>query len=454
MSEKTFTRRRFLAGAMASGALLSQACGRTFSIVPRHVLGGAGFVAPSERVNIAKVGCGGMGHADLNGVQDNPNVNIVGLCDVDWERAAGAFNRHPSVAHYRDYRLMLDELGDTIDAVMISTPDHTHAQVAMAAMRRGKHIFVQKPMAHNIAEVRMMTQAARKYGVASHMGIQGHAGEGWRLMWEWIVKHNAIGKVREVKIWTDRPIWPQDVDRPAESVAVPDTLNWDLWLGPASWRPYNPIYAPFKWRGWYDFGTGALGDMGCHMFDAPFSVLNLGYPTSVEAECSPLRTETYPAWSRITYEFPERGEMPPVTLTWYDGKKKPEMPPELEEGRNLGGNTQIFIGDEGVITCGPNGQSPRIIPEKRMKEFAKTKPEKVLDRSIGHYEEWIEACKGGKPAGANFDYSGPMTEVVHLGNLALRTGHRIEFDPKALKVTNCDYANKFIGRDYRQGWEL
>ena len=432
-------------------AVLTQACSR-FHIVPRRVLGGRGYVPPSEKLNIAGIGVGGQGGGDIDGVSSQ---SIVALCDVDERRAADTFKRFPEARQYRDFRVMLDrEKG--IDAVTVSTPDHVHAAAASAAIARGKHVFVQKPLTHSIYEARRLTEMAREQKVATHMGIQGHAGDGMRRLAEWIGA-GVVGPVREVHIWTNRPIWPQGIDRPKESPEVPPELDWDLWLGPAPARPYHPCYLPFNWRGWWDFGTGALGDIGCHAMDASFWILDLGAADTVEveAETAPVNDETAPEWSQITFHFPARGEKPPLRLFWYDGGKTPPVPDELkEEGRGLpGDNGVLFVGDKGkIISPELYGGGPRLIPEARMKEF--DRPPETLASSIGHYLEWIQACKGGAPAGANFDYAGPLTETALLGNLAVRAGEKIRWSAKKMEVTNCPKANRYVRDAYRRGWRL
>ena len=437
------SRRHFLATTAAATA--------AFTIVPRHVLGGPGYTPPSDKLNIAGIGVGGMGRTNLLGCESE---NIYALCDVDRKYAAITFKKYPKAKKYTDYRKMLEK-EKSIDAVIVATPDHTHAVIAMLAMRLGKHAFVQKPLTSTIYEARMLTEAARKYKVASQMGNQGHAGEGNRLMCEWVAD-GAIGQVREVHCWTDRPggRWAQGVERPEETPRVPRTLDWDLWLGPAPYRPYHPAYMPFKWRGWWDFGTGSLGDMAAHIMDTPVWVLNLGYPTSVEAISTPVNSETAPLSSIITYQFPARGKLPPVKLTWYDGGLMPRLPDELEEGRRMGDNDGgvLLVGDKGTIMCGCYGKIPRLIPETRMAAYEK--PPKTLPRSPGIHEGWIRACKGGQPASSNFDVSGPLTEIMLLGNLALRTGRRLEWDGPNMKVTNVPEANQYVHREYREGWSL
>jgi len=441
-----------------------QAATLTFSslmIVPRHVLGGKGFIAPSDKLNIAGIGVGGMGGHNIKEMQTQ---NIVALCDVDWEHARKTFELFPTAKRYKDFRKMLEQQKD-IDAVVVSTPDHTHVVAAMAAIQHGKHVYCEKPLTYSVFEARQLSAAARQAKVATQMGTQGHAMESARLLCEWIWD-GAIGPVREVHAWTPHPVWPQGIERPTDTPPVPDTLDWDLWLGPAPYRPYHPAYLPALWRGWWDFGTGGLGDMGCHIFDPIFWALKLGHPTSVEASHSifvrePMNwkkqrnTESFPQASIVYYRFPARGEMPPLKLTWYDGGLMPETPEELEEGRKMGDQFGgvLYIGDKGKILTGSHGANGvRIIPESKMNAYQK--PAATLARSIGHREEWIEACKGGQPAGANFDYAGPLTEVVLLGNIALRTGKKLLWDGENMKFTNVPAANQYLHREYRAGWTL
>jgi len=437
-----------------------------FTIVPRRVLGGSGYVPPSEKLNIAGIGVGGRGASDLEAVSSE---NIVALCDVDQNRAAETFNKFPTARVYRDFREMLSEEKENIDAVVIGAPDHIHAPAAIRAMKMQKHVYCEKPMAHTIYEAREMTRVARKMNVVTQMGNQGHAGEGLRLTYEFI-HDGAIGTVREVHVWTDRAgvpggksWWPQGIDRPEGSWPVPETLDWDLWLGPAPWRPYAKFpgkndelvaYCPFNWRGWFDFGCGALGDMAVHNADPAFFCLDLDAPTAVEAETSPVNNETFPKWSIITYYFPAKGERPPVKLVWYDGGKLPPRPPELEEERQLGSNGILFIGDEGKLLGPGHAGAPRLIPESRMKEYGK--PPQILPRSIGHYAEWVQACKDNKPqdAKAGFSYSGPFTEALLVGNLAVRLGKRIEWDAEKMRATNAPEADNYITKFYRAGWTL
>lgn len=404
-------------------------------------------ISPNEKLNVAAVGAGGKGESDIRSV--GRTENVVALCDVDQKRAAGTFEKFPNATKYKDFRVMLDKQGNEIDAITVSTPDHMHAIVAMTAMQQGKHVFVQKPLTHDIAEARMLTEAARKLGVATHMGNQGHQGEGVRRVSEWIWA-GRIGPVKEVHMWTNRPVWPQPVTRPTETPPVPETLDWDLWLGTAPTRPYHPAYCPHNWRGWWDFGCGALGDMGCHVMDAAYTALKLGYPTAVEAQSEGANEEGGPEWSIIKYEFPARGDMPPVNAYWYDGGKLPERPAAVPPDEKLGDDSSgtLFIGDNGMITCGEYSGSPRLVP------YEKPNVPRSLPSSPGHYQTWINACKGGEPAGGNFDYAGPFTEMVLLGNMAIRVGQRIEWDGPNMKCTNLPEANKYVRRTYREGWTI
>ncbi len=444
---KTFPRRRF---ATATAGITAA------TIVPASVLGGGTKKPPSETLNIAGIGVGGQGAADLKAVSSE---HIVALCDVDERRASGTFKRYPKAARYKDFRKMLEKEADRIDAVVVATPDHVHAPAAMAAIKAGKHVYCEKPLTHSVREARRVAEAARKHGVATQMGNQGQASERTRRICEYI-QGGAIGTVREVHVWTDRPMrglldtyWPQGVKRPAATPPVPAGLDWDLWLGPAPQRPYHPAYLPFTWRGWWDFGTGALGDIGCHALDPVFRALKLGRPESVWATSSLVNEETYPLSSIVRYWFPARGELPPVTLTWYDGGMKPPRPTELPDGRNFGANGTLYVGDEGMML------GAMIIPEKRRRAF--DPPPKTIPRSPGHHREWLDACRGGTPAGSNFDWAGPLAEAVLLGNIALRrelrndiAKMRLRWDGEKMKVTNLPAANRFIRREYRAGWTL
>jgi predicted dehydrogenase len=448
VNKNQVTRREFMGSAAAVSA--------AFTIVPSHVLGGPGKTPPSEKLNIASVGAGGRASGDIQAVS---HENIVALCDVDWRHAGGTFKRFSKAKKYKDFRQMLDKEDKNIDAVIVGTPDHIHAVASIAAIKRGKHVYCEKPLTHSVYEARKVAEAAREHKVATQMGNQGQASEATRRISEFIWG-GAIGKVHEVHVWTDRPMrgllntyWPQGVDRPTDTPAPPDYVDWDLWLGPAPARPYHPAYAPFKWRGWWDFGTGALGDIGCHSMDPIFRALKLGAPTSVEATSTLVNNETYPVASMVRYEFPARGDLPPVKLTWYDGGMRPRRPDELENGRSIGDNGTLYIGDQGKML------GNTIIPESKRRDYKP--PEPSIPRSPGHHQEWIDACKGGKPAGSNFDWAGPLAEAVLLGNIALRRAlkekvvrMKLQWDPKAFKITNLPEANEYLHREYRKGWSL
>jgi len=452
----TVPRRTFLSTATAATA--------GFTIVPRHVLGGQGTPAPSDKLNIAGVGVGGMGK---NNIDRCAAENIVALCDVDFDLADPVFQKYPDAKRYRDFRVMLDEQKD-IDAVVIATPDRSHAVIAIAAMERKKHVYVQKPLTHSVSEARLLTEAARKHNVVTQMGNQGHSGEGSRLLCE-MVWDGAIGAVREAHAWTNRPVWPSgiEVGRPTETPEVPPGLDWDLWLGPAPFRPYHPTYHPAKWRAWWEFGTGSLGDMGCHIVDPLFWALKLKYPVKVEANTSAYwpafferaepKNEMFPRSTIVRFKFPAREGMPEVDLTWWDGGLMPARPAGLEPGRRMGDldGGILLIGDEGAIMAGCYGESPRLVPESAMKKYGR--PPRSLERipegPDGHEKDWIRACKGGPPAASNFDYSGPLSEAVLMGNLAVRFPDRELFwDGEAMAVTNDADANAYVRRGYREGW--
>ena len=443
------------------------AAAATFQIVAPSVLGLRGQTPPSGKVNVAGIGVGGMGGNNIAKCAER--ANITALCDVDHGYAAGTFRKYPGARVWRDFREMLDQQKD-IDAVVIATPDHSHAVIATACMRAGKHVYVQKPLAHSVHEARVLTETARDCKVVTQMGNQGHSGDGARLVREWL-QAGAIGPVREVHAWTNRPVWPQGVEvgRPIDTPAVPEGLDWDRWIGPAAMRPYHPIYAPNKWRAWWDFGTGSLGDLGCHVLDPVFWALDLGAPTSVEGCVSTYwhefwqktepKNETYPRSTIVRYQFPARGAQPPVTLSWWDGGLMPPRPPELEEGRQMGDSDggALFIGDQGKLMCGCYGRSPRLIPETAMKAFKRPEPSipRIPGGDGGHEHDWLRACQGGPAASSNFDVSGPLTESVLLGNLAVRyPQQRLLWDPVQLAVTNHADANGYVRRSYRDGWKL
>ena len=409
-------------------------------------------VSANEKLNIAIIGAGGRGQGDTDGVKSE---NIVAFCDVDWDRASGAFKKYPNAKRFKDFRKMLEEMKE-IDAVVVATPDHTHAVASVMAMRMGKHCYCEKPLTHSIYEARVMREVAKQMGVATQMGNQGTASDGLRKGVE-VIRSGAIGPVREVHVWTNRPQWPQGVmKRPTDQPGIPDTMDWDLWLGPAPARPYHPSYAPFKWRGWCDFGTGAIGDMTCHTANVAFMALKLGFPTSAEAMVSTdVNGETYPSKSIIRYEFPARGDMPAVSYFWYDGGNRP--PRYVGNGIKLPDNIAdsglLLVGDKGVFFS-PNdyGSEFTLLPEKEYVGYVA--PAQSLPRSPGHHIEWINACKGGPAAMSNFDYSGPFTEAILLGTLAVRSPGKVLWDGAGMRVTNNDDLNRLVKPEFRPGWTL
>lgn len=444
------TRRRFLKVASASTA--------AFMVVPRHVLGRSGQVSPNNKLNIAGVGIGGQGASDLSEVSSE---NIVALCDVDADYAAKTFKQYPGAKRYIDFREMLDQ-EKGIDAVVVATPDHTHAIVSVTAIKLGKHVYCEKPLTRTVYEARVVAKAAREARVATQMGNQGMAFEGNRLLNEWLAD-GAIGQVREVHVWSDRPTkrgkmplwWAQGIERPKETPPVPASLDWDRWLGPASFRPYHPAYAPFRWRGWWDFGSGGLGDMGIHNLAPVFSALKLGAPESVQASSTPVFEQTVPLAAMVRYQFPARDGLPPVKLHWYDGGLLPERPAELAEDRPLDPEDGIIlVGDKGkILVTGWGGEHPRLLPENRNKSYVR--PPKTLARSKGHHREWIDACKGGPVTRSNFDFAGPLTEAVLLGSVCIRNGgDKLVWDSENLKFTNDPDANQLLHYEYRSGWTL
>lgn len=446
---KPISRRRFIAATAAASL---------FSIVPRNILGGSRYTPPNEKLNIAGIGIGGMGGYDI---RNCARENIVALCDVDHAYTAKILAAYPQAKRYKDYRVMLEKQKD-IDAVVIATPDHTHAVISTAAMQMGKHVFCQKPLAHDIYETRMLTKTAKKSGVVTQMGIQGHSQEGIRLICEWIWD-GAIGTIHEVDAWCSLSYAPHGhtwwssplSDRPKEGQPVPAGLDWDLWIGPAAMRPYHSCYHPLVWRCWWDFGCGMMGDRGAHTLDSVYSALKLTFPTSIEGSgIVGGNAEVHPAKAIVTYRFPEREGFLPLKLTWYEGQEPP-YPKELEDGRRLpreGG--VLFKGDKGTIMCGVYGNSPRLIPETEMQAYKQ--PAKTIPRiKGGHYQNWIQAIKEDRKASADFSYSGPLNEIALLGNLAKRfPGRELKWDSQNMRVTNLDEANEWVKRPYRNGWSL
>ena len=443
----TLSRKQFIrstAGAIAA-----------FSIVPSQAVAGLGHRPPSDKLNIAGIGVGGMGYRNLKYMDTE---NIVALCDVD-EAYAGrnSFREWPLAARYQDFREMFDKQKD-IDAVMIATPDHTHALPALMAMRQGIHVFLQKPLAHSVFESRILTETARKYGVATQMGNQGNSGEGIRQICEWIWA-GKIGEIARVDAWTNRPIWPQGMERPSRDMRIPKTLNWDLFIGPAKYRPYHETYTPWNWRGWWDFGTGALGDMACHILDPAFKALKLEYPSAVQASSTPANTESAPNAEMVIYEFPARDNlpkvaMPPVTINWYDGGLMPPRPDELGAGEQMGDNNGgcIFYGTKGKIMCGTYAKNPTLLPTREMEHFEQpARSIRRIDNAMegGHEQDWIRACKESPQnrveASSNFDYAGPLNEMVVMGVLAVRLQslqRKLSWDGPGMRFRNISNSDK------------
>jgi predicted dehydrogenase len=508
-SSHLLSRREFLAQSATAVA--------GFSIVPRHVLGGPGYVPPSDKVNIAFIGVGAQGLRVMLHFLREADVQGVAVCDVNrgsagypqwsdhefcnsvrkligvdsgWEWlspnqpiqlshslqvTSGVAGRDPAqkivegyygaqkrsgqykgCSAYNDFRELLDKEKD-VDAIVVCTTDHLHAAISAAAMKKRKHVFCQKPLTHTIYESRRIAEIARETGVATQIAVANQASEDTRLLCEWIWA-GAIGPVREVMNWSSRPFWPQAVERPKEAEPVPEGLDWDLWLGPAPERPFNHAYLPFVWRGWTDFGCGSLGDMGCYSYDTIFRVMRLETPLSVEASSTDRYDETYPQAEIIRYDFDARGDMPPLRFTWYDGGLKPARPPELEENRPFRGEPDedeglLFVGDHGKILCGFNGKDPKIIPQSKMDAYKQ--PPKTLPRSPGNEREWLDACKGGKTKpGGNFEFEDLVTETLLLGNVAVLTGQKLTWDHANLKANNSDFGQKYIHPERRKGWEL
>jgi len=411
-------------------------------------------LSSGDKLNLGIIGAGGRGWDNLQGVGTE---NIVALCDVDDERYKAAIEKYPKAKRYKDFREMLDK-EKSLHAVTVSTPDHVHAIAAITAMRHGKHVYCEKPLAHSIYEARQMAKVAREAGVVTQMGQQGHAFEGSRRAVE-VIRSGVIGEVKELHVWTDRPAgwWPQGDPRPSETPPVPSTLDWDLWLGPAAYRPYHPIYVPFKWRGRWDFGTGAIGDMGVHNLDTAFWGLELGLPDSAEVKDSAKKTEDCPPlWSIMELNYPSRGNRPPVKLTFYDGKKLP--PTDLFEGEKITGNGSLVIGSKGTLYTrdwhgGENaGDMFLLLPKKNFIGYQPPAP--TLPRTPEHHIEWINACKGGPRTQSDFGYASTLTEGLLVGMLALRTGNRIQWDAKNMKAIGCPAADPFIRPEFRKGWEI
>jgi predicted dehydrogenase len=456
------------------------------SIIPRHVLG-RGFIAPSDQLNVAIIGAGGKGYSDLINVWNQGASNIAAICDVDWQRAGKAFEQFPKAKKFKDYRKLLAEVKD-IDALTISTPDHTHAIIAMAAMKMGKHVYVQKPLTHDIYETRELTKAANYYKVVTQMGNQGASGDGDKQMQKWF-DEGKIGIVNKVDVWTNRPVWPQGISAPTEKPTMPEGLDWDTWIGPSKMVDYHPLYHPFKWRGWWNFGTGALGDMGCHLIDPPFRVLGLGYPTEVESSVGAVYTkdwipeylpESCPPSSRTQLKFPASAKnKSEVIMTWTDGGLRPFHPELIPAdhfiGDEDGSNGVMLFGEKGIMTSGTYGRIPKIYFNDGTVLVSDNTKLNTLPEN-GHQMAWVAACKEGfgkkehRALTSSFDFSGPLTEAVLMGNLAIRSylirqelkpntfqypgRKKLLWDGAAMKITNFDAANQFVKRAYREGWQL
>jgi len=469
-TQKNLSRRKFIKNASWVSA--------GFFIVPRHVLG-RGFIAPSDKLNIAGIGVGGKGEGDLAEFSKSPKVNIVALCDVDDRQAAKSRKRFEKAKYYKDFREMLEKEKNNIDACSVSTPDNCHAVATLAAMQLGKHVYTQKPLTHDIYEARLLTEYARKNKIVAQMGNQGASGDGVRQMQEWY-KAGIIGDAHKIIVWTNRPVWPQGFGKPKTTAAVPAELNWDLWLGPAKWEDYREGYVPFSWRGYWDFGTGALGDMGCHLIDPAFKTVRLGYPSEVECSVATIYEQMWtpsyypdscPAASSIKLKFVGEKGKPDIELYWMDGGIRPERPDELGPDEVMGdpdGSGGVIIeGTKGKMMCGTYGSNPKLLPTSRMKEVNVPKTLALVPE--GHYLQWVNACMAGygkAELSSSFDYAGPLTETILMGNLALRSWNikdakgkfigrkKLLWDAKNMKITNFDEANQFVKREYRKGWEL
>lgn len=456
-----------------------------FMIVPRHVLGGKGFIAPSDQLMIAGVGVGGKGQGDIASFYQSGKAQIGFLCDVDDRRAANSIKKFPKAKYYKDWREMYDKESKNFDAVSVATPDHNHAVIALAAMQMGKHVYVQKPLTHDIFEARALTSAAEKYKVVTQMGNQGSSGDGVRQLREW---YNAgtIGDVHTVYCWTDRPVWPQGIPWSANKAEVPKELDWDLWLGTAPYKDFVDKLVPFNWRGWWDYGTGALGDMGCHLIEAPFRVLDLKYASDVQASVGSVYVDEFkrgyfpdscPPSSHVTLTFPKTAKTKgPVTLHWMDGGIQPERPEELGPNELFGdgGNGMLFVGTKGKMMASTYTENPRLLPTSRTSEVkVKQTIARVPNGAEGHYAQWVEGAIAGygkKELSSPFEIAGPLTEALLMANLAIRgndirkakaagngfdyPGRNIKllWDNQNMNVTNFDEVNQFVKREYRKGW--
>jgi len=472
MSQNNLHRRQFIKGASAVLALSA------------FRANGMNFFSSAPPRRVALIGTGWYGKSDLFRLIQVAPVEVVALCDVDDRMSADSRKKHPNAIYYKDFRVMLDKQAKDIDAVIVSTPDHMHAVMAIPCMQLGKHVYVEKPLTHDIYEARILTEAEKKYKVVTQMGNQGSSGDDTRIIETW-VQTGLIGDVHTVHVWTNRPVWPQGIPRPTGTFDIPQELDWNLWLGTAPPREYNPIYVPANWRGWVDFGTGSLGDMGCHFIDVPYRSLKLGYPVSVECSVTSVYTgffqeafytDSYPPSSKTHIQFPQRGNMPALEMIWYDGGIKPKRPAELLPDEPLGewDGGIIFEGTKGKIMAGLWGRNPTLLPTKKMKEVKLPDPKKakVEGGVYGHQTQWVNACKKGYGGytSSPFSESGPLTETVLMGNLAVLSYNYIEKDSKGnnqfpgrkkllwdganMKITNFDPANQFVKRKYAGDWKL
>jgi predicted dehydrogenase len=466
--QETASRRNFLkTSAIAATA---------FMIVPRHVLGGKGFLAPSDRLIVAGVGVGGKGESDIAMFAKSGKADIGFLCDVDERRAATSRKNFPKAKYYKDWREMYDKESKNFDAVSVSTPDHNHAIITHHAMQLGKHVYVQKPLTHDIYEARMLTEAAKKYKVVTQMGNQGASNDGTRLLSEWY-DADLIGDVHTVYCWTNRPVWPQGIAWPTTKAEIPKELDWDLWLGTAPKKDYVSKLVPFNWRGWWDYGTGALGDMGCHLMEAPFRVLDIRYAKDVQASVGSVYVDEFkkgvfpescPPSSHITLTFPKTAKTKgDITMHWMDGGIQPERPLELEADEKWGGeegNGTLFIGTKGKMYSSTYSDGATLLPKSRTKDAkAKQRWARVPEGSNGHYKQWVEGCIAGygkTELSSSFEIAGPLTEALLMANLAVRGydlkggNKKLLWDNANMKVTNFDEVNQYVKRNYREGWTL
>jgi predicted dehydrogenase len=444
----TLTRRNFLRAAGASVT--------AFTLVPSHVVGAGAQPSPSEKLNIAGIGVGGMGAGDINAVSGGNN--IVALCDVDLRRSESTFAKYPGARQYQDFRRMFDEMGKSIDAVVVATPDHTHAVAAMAAMKHGKHVYCEKPLAHSVAEGRRLMKAAADSKVVTQLGNQGHSSGSIRDFCEWIWD-GAIGQVHTINAGCTAVNSGLDrLPRLREEHAVPSTLNWDLWLGPALDRPYNPVYLPGAWRGWVPFGNGTVGDWTCHVVDPVFWALDLGLPKTIQAEVKDYDFKTqgdaYPKGEIITYEFPAKGKRGPITMRWYSGTERIPSPPEYTDSDKPVGTGAVVMGEKGSIVYGSHGAGGlRLIPQEKMDAYKR--PERTLPRIRSHQQDWLDAIRKGTKAGSDFSYGGPLSEIAMLGVIAIKlAGTKLEWDAAGMRFTNCPEANQYVDLPSRAGWAL